>query len=361
MRLISAAETVFRARGLRSPRAAVLGDMQRNAERRRPDARILSNRVTSAMTRTVSLLTLLVTLLVGWLPAVPAQAAAARTFVSAAGSDSNNCTNVATPCRHLAAAYAATAANGEIYVLDPANYGSLTITGPVSIEGHGWASIAPVSGSPAITINAGIGDKINIIGVVLDGTALANTTGILFHSGGSLTVRDSVIRNFGNNGILFAPGGSSQLAVSNTLLSDNGFSGIFIGSNTQTLVGALDRVTMENNSGSGLGILSEETGTTNVTVSDSVSANNNYGIEATNISGGPVNIMVRDSTLANNNVDGLLASGTGAQVWVTRSTITGNNVGWVATGGGVVSSYVDNNIDGNGSANTEPPGPLSYK
>jgi hypothetical protein len=71
--------------------------------------------------------------------AAPAQAAGApRTFVSAAGNDSNNCANVATPCRHFAAAYAATAPNGEIYVLDPANYGSLTITGPVSIEGHGW-------------------------------------------------------------------------------------------------------------------------------------------------------------------------------------------------------------------------------
>src|SRR5258707_15547025 len=97
------------------------------------------------------------------LPAVSAQAQSFRTFVSATGSDSNNCANVATPCRHLAAAYAATAANGEIYVLDPANYGSVTITGPVSIEGHGWASIAPVSGSPAITINAHIGNKINII------------------------------------------------------------------------------------------------------------------------------------------------------------------------------------------------------
>jgi hypothetical protein len=37
MQSISAAETVFRARGLRSLRAAVLGDMQRNAERRHPD------------------------------------------------------------------------------------------------------------------------------------------------------------------------------------------------------------------------------------------------------------------------------------------------------------------------------------
>ena len=117
------------------------------------------------------------------LPAAPAQAAgAARTFVSATGSDSNNCTNVATPCRHLAAAYAATAPNGEIYVLDPANYGSLTITGPVSIEGHGWASIAPAADNAAITINANPGDKINIIGVVLDGTGIANTNGIQFNS-----------------------------------------------------------------------------------------------------------------------------------------------------------------------------------
>ena len=90
---------------------------------------------------------LLVTAFVYLLQAAAAQALAARTFVSAAGSDSNNCSNVATPCRHFAAAYAATAPNGEIYVLDPANYGALTITGPVSIEGHGWASVAPVSGS----------------------------------------------------------------------------------------------------------------------------------------------------------------------------------------------------------------------
>ncbi len=107
------------------------------------------------MTRTIFIAAALA--LAATLPAVPAQAAGApRTFLSAAGSDANSCTNVATPCRHIAAAFAATAPDGEIYVLDPANYGSLTITHAVSIEGHGWASIAPpVSGSTAITINAG--------------------------------------------------------------------------------------------------------------------------------------------------------------------------------------------------------------
>ena len=180
------------------------------------------------MTKIAPPLTALIAALVCLLPAAPVQAAgAARTFVSAAGSDSNNCTNVATPCRHLATAFAATAANGEIYVLDPANYGSLTITRPVSIEGHGWASIAPVSNSAAITINTNPGDKINIIGVVLDGTAVTDSTGIAFNAAGSLTVRDSVIRNFTDSGIAFAPNATpSQIFVSNTLVSDNGVDGV---------------------------------------------------------------------------------------------------------------------------------------
>ena len=311
------------------------------------------------MTRTTIMaaaLALAVTLL-----AVPAQALVARTFVSAAGSDSNSCANVATPCRHFAAAYAATAPNGEIYVLDPANYGSLTITGPVSIEGHGWASIASVSGGNAITINANPGDKINIIGVVLDGTALSNTTGILFNSGGTLTVRDSVIRNFNNFGILFQPGAANAtlLAVSNTLVSDNTSHGIIIVTSGSGAVSAvLSRVDMEGNNSNGLRVVSIG-GATNVTVSDSVASNNGEdGILAVDI-GGTVSMMVRNSTIANNQANGLETNNAGATIRVTRSTITGNATGWLVNGG-VVLSYGDNNIDGNGAANSEPPNPLGY-
>jgi hypothetical protein len=309
------------------------------------------------MSKIAFLLTLLATVLVGLLPAVPAQAQAARTFLSAAGSDTNNCTNVATPCRHLAAAYAATAANGEIYVLDPANYGSLTITHAVSIEGHGWASIAPVANNPAITINANSTDKINIIGVVLDGTAVTNTTGISFNSGGSLVVRDSVIRNFLNNGILFQPNSASpsQLFVSNTLVSDNGSDGILIspaGSGATT--GALDHVNMENNGAVGL-----DTGasTQNITVTDSVVSNSgSVGIAAN----AGLSIMVRNSTIANSRFEALLANGAGAIVRVTRSTITDNGSGWAINGGGVITSYSDNNIDGNGANNSTPASTAVY-
>ena len=315
------------------------------------------------MTRTIFIAAALA--LAVTLPIAPAQATGVpRTFLSAAGSDSNNCANVATPCRHMAAAYAATAPNGEIYVLDPANYGSLTITGPVSIEGHGWASIAPPGiQSAAITINANAGDKINIIGVVLDGTAIGGTTGI-FISGGSLTVGDSVIRNFGSNGIAFSPNSSSpsQLFVSNTVVADNGFTGIGIfstGSGTTT--GVFDHVELEHNGIDGLRA-ETSTQTINITVSDSVSANNQNGINADASGATPVSIMVRNSTIANNTTDGLLAQGSGsATIRVTRSTITGNGVGWANSGGGAVSTFGDNDILGNATVNNAPPFLLSHE
>jgi Right handed beta helix region len=294
------------------------------------------------------------------LPAMPAQAAGVNhTFVSAAGSDSNNCASVTTPCRHFANAYAVTAPNGEIFVLDPANYGAFTITGPVSIEGHGWASFAAVSGQAAITINANSGDKINIIGVVLDGVHIANTTGIQFNSGGSLNVKDSVIRNFTGDGISFGPNSSnpSQLIVSNSSVSDNGGHGVGMAtSGTGTMIGVLDHVQMGNNA-TGL-FVNTSTQTINVTITDSVSANNSAdGIEVE--SSTQAIVMVRNSTIVNNGGTGLVATFSGATIRVTRSTITGNNTGWSGTG--AVYSYGDNNIDGNVSVNTEPLGPLPYK
>ena len=217
-------------------------------------------------------------------------------------------------------------------MLDPANYGSLTVTGPVSIEGHGWAAISPTSGNAAITINAGVGGIINITGVVLDGAAITNTTGIQYNSGGGLTDRDSVIRNFTHDGITFRAEQSSstlnQIQVSNTLVSDNGGNGIAIGSMFPgTTIGVLDRVTMDNNGGGdGLHAMSLSQAIT-LTVSDSVSANNGgSGIVAAS-GGTTINVMVRNCTGANNVSMGLQAAAGPATLRVTRSTISGNGAG----------------------------------
>ncbi len=312
------------------------------------------------MTRTIFIAAALA--LAVTLPAVQAQAAG-RTFVSAAGNDSNPC-SITLPCRNLQAAYNAVAANGQVEVLDPGNYGSLTITGPVNIQGHGWAGLSANTGAAITITSPGAADKIFISGVVLDGLGITGTNGIRFNSGGSLNIRDSVIRNFTQVGIFFVPNSStlSQLYVSNTLVSDNGNDGIRISpQGSGTTNGVLSHVEIENNAAEGLNVtaLTPSTQTINVTVTDSVSANNTVDGIFVQSSGTPVTVMVRNSTIANNAGEGLNANGTGATIRLTRSTITGNSSGWIGSGG--VMSYVDNNIDGNGSANTEPMPALTYK
>jgi hypothetical protein len=114
-----------------------------------------------------------------------ANASSVRTFVSGTGNDANagaNCPRTA-PCRSLATALTVTTSGGEIYTLDPAGYGGLTITGPITIVGVQGSAIAVATGSTGITINAGATDKINISGFVISGAGASSTTGIALNTG----------------------------------------------------------------------------------------------------------------------------------------------------------------------------------
>jgi hypothetical protein len=200
------------------------------------------------MTRTIFIAAALA--LAVTLPAAPANAQTAiRTYVSITGNDTNPCSLTA-PCRHFQAAANATAAGGEIDALDPGGYGSFTISQAISIEGEGWSYLAPPPGGAAITVNANSGD-VNIRGVSLDGVGISDATGILFNSGTTLNVQNSVIRNFSNSGISFAPTSSSpsQFFMSNSLVSDNGGQGVAIATSTSggTVAAALSEVTISNN------------------------------------------------------------------------------------------------------------------
>ena len=268
------------------------------------------------------------------LPVSSAQAQSPRTFVSAAGSDSNPC-SFAAPCRHFQAAVNATSPGGEVDALDPAGYGPITITQAITIEGQGWSYIAPPVSGNGITINA-VSGNFFIHGVLINGAGITGPiNGIVFNSGNVLTVRDCVIRNFNGDGIDFLPTGSTatQLLVSNTLVSDNSGEGILIAPPGSASVAAvLDQIEVANSFD---GILAEN-------------------------SGGVVHVMVRNSSIINNFDAGLHSESGGTTVRVTRSTITGNGAGWAVFSGGVISSYGDNNIDGNGTDNTAPPS-IAYK
>jgi hypothetical protein len=312
------------------------------------------------MKRGVLVPALLSAVLVCPLLAAPAQAQAVRTFVSAAGSDSNNCANVATPCRHFQAAYNATAPGGEIVALDPANYGALNITRSVSVQGQGWAFLSAGNNVPAINISAQPTDKVDLRGLVLDG-GNAIALGIAFVSGGSLNLQDSVIRNFAGGAIQFLT--SAQLYVSNTRILDNGNTqpALLIGGNGGTNLNCVfNHVEIENNQDIGLQ-LGQGQGSGNVIINDSIIAGSINGIIVTGGGESPpaFNVMVRNSTITNNTW-GLQVQNSGAAVQLTRTTITGNTNGWITSSGGTVQSYGDNNIDNNANFSTAPP-PIANK
>jgi hypothetical protein len=249
-------------------------------------------------------------LLLSVIAAAPANAQSIRTFVSTAGSDSNPC-SLAAPCRHFSAAVAATAPGGEVDALDAGAYGSFTINQAITIDGQGWSYVAPPNNGNGITIDAGSGN-VTIRGVSINGVGTTSTNGIVFNSGGSLTVTDCVARNFQHvaaftgNGIFIAPtSGVLSFAITNTITSNNGNGGIIYlppSGSTATATGVIDHVTT---TGNGYGIL----------------------IDTHTGGGGAITIAISNS-VASNNGDGIFADNTAAlKVTLGSSVITGNSNG----------------------------------
>ena len=285
--------------------------------------------------------------------AAPAQAQNARSFVSGHGLDTNACT-LAAPCRTLAVAFAATKAGGEIDVLDPPGYGSLTINKAISIvnDGVGTAGVIVPSGGVGITINAGTNDAVSLRGLSIEGGGVG-ATGIRFNSGASLTVENCVIRHMTADGIdVSSTTATSALTVSNSLIADNGNIGIYFHP-TGTATAVFNRVEVNNNGNEGiLADGSSSTGTVNATVSESVAAGNGARgfYSFTQPGNAPTSVLLFHSVAANNFV-GVDVDFTGATLRLANSSVTGNAHGWNAQFSGVLASYGDNYIDGNG-ANT---------
>ena len=274
-----------------------------------------------------------------------------RTFVSAAGDDSNPCT-LSAPCRTFAGAYAATAANGIISALDPAGYGALSIGGPITIDGNGWAAITAPSGGIGISIGAGPGDKVILTGLSIDGAG-TGIIGIAYSSGASLTIENCVVRNVGIVGLQFTSGTTTPqtLAVSNSDFNNTGNTGVAITAiSSGAMTASFKRTEFNNNNTVGLevnGVIG--TGAINVAVTDSVVANNGLGVQVQSVSGqSVVNATLTHSQVVGNGL-GFAATGANATLWLAQSTVTGNTNGYGANGG-VINTYDDNYFADNGSS-----------
>jgi len=132
-----------------------------------------------------------------------ASAQATHTWISGVGDDANPCSRTA-PCRTWAGAISKTAAGGEIGALDPATFGSVTITKAITIDGNGSEASTIAPGTNGITVNVATAGHVVLRNLSINGIgdgASPGLSGVRFLAGESLTIEHCVISNFGTYGI----------------------------------------------------------------------------------------------------------------------------------------------------------------
>ena len=150
----------------------------------------------------------------------PAHAQATRTWVSGVGDDANPCSRTA-PCKTFAGAISKTATAGEINCLDPGGFGTVTITKSMTLNCHEVLGSILASGVPGVTVNAtAAGSKVILRGLqingVVGGTAVAGTIGVRILAAAVVSIEDTVITQFAQQGVIDSrTGGGTKLFLEN--------------------------------------------------------------------------------------------------------------------------------------------------
>ena len=178
------------------------------------------------------------------------KAQATRTWVSGTGDDVNACSFTA-PCRTFAGAIQKTVSGGEITVKEAGGFGAVIIRKSITIDGTGVPSSILANGTTGITIDIPrlvsairLNPRVvRIRGLSINGAG-TGTNGINIISASKVTVEDSVIDGFKENGINVQSG---NLFVRNTTIRNNVVAGINVASPAQA--GISDTSLVYNGSG----------------------------------------------------------------------------------------------------------------
>ena len=290
----------------------------------------------------------LAAMLVALLPAPPAQALNQKSFVSSTGGGTT-CTRTS-PCANFQDAHDATDAGGEINCLDSGPFGGATISRSMTID---CAGLAATSNGLAVN-GASIIVRIRNLSMKTFGFV-----GIDFVNGAALFVENCIIKDFGGTaiGIRFTPSApGSQLIVTDTVIDNNGVTpstggGIQIAPAAGGSAGVvLSRVRLGFNVTAM--VLSSGNGAIGAVMTDSVVTSSRSNGILSLAGASVINFTIESSKLVNNVGVAIQSSGANSTVRISDSTIADNQTGVSAVSGGVVQSYKDNRIGGNGTDGT---------
>ena len=284
-------------------------------------------------------------------------AQATRTWVSGVGDDANPCSRTA-PCKTFAGAISKTAEGGEIDVLDPGGFGTITITKAMTIDGthgSGFGSILNTGGISGVIVNTVNGVNAANAVVILrslyiqgasQGTS-PGTNGINFLKGHRLFVYDCHIENQSNTGINMSVNATSTLFV-----RDTDFSNVNTGINATSTVAGQTAIVQASDiiiqgSTSGINLAANSFGF----VADSFFARN-IGGNAIQVANGATVNLTKCHLFSNSTAINALS---GSTVRVNECELFDNSNGFAGTAASIQSGG-NNKLAGN-TASINPTGP----
>lgn len=268
----------------------------------------------------------------------PAIAANFRSWVSGKGLDSNPCTQTL-PCRTFQAAHDATLNGGEVDVLDPGDYGPLTINRSITIDGGEMAYIG--AASVAITVNSQSASVV-IRNLSLVTNSIGYTKAIWVSAAQSLSAESVRIRRY-THGISVDDAGSAppRVYVKHVTTHDTGYP-IFTVGNVATDPNRRISLTVEglaaHNATSGISVTGTAANVTRSLISTCV----NNGITGSSAS----EINLSDSTIAFAGTG--VQAGPGVKVRIAGNNLHNNTTALLTGSGGIIDSFGNNRIAGNG-------------
>ena len=317
------------------------------------------------MTHSVSILRLFAGLVLLVCVSAAAQAQATRTWVSGVGDDVNPCSRTA-PCKTFAGAISKTFIGGEIDVLDPGGFGTVTITKSITIDGgSGFGSIL-ASGTNGVNVNfsaANTNDpekRVVLRRLSINGTGASGTVGQRTGLRGiqitsnqanlSVHVEHCFIQNFANEGINTAnvtvTGVSVSVKDTNII---NCATGINLITSTGFIVGTADRIRVERNTANGITVGTHG----HLSIKDSFIGFNTAGDGISMTAATTDGTMNIESCMVVHNGTGIRNGGAGSFVRLSNTAVMENNTG-LASAGGTIQSHGNNAISGNASAGVAP-------
>ena len=272
--------------------------------------------------------------LAGLAAAPAASGQALRTWVSGgAGDDANPCSRTA-PGKTFAGALSRTAANGEIDVIDPGEFGGPKITQAVTIDGGFNLAGVLVDGTDGITINAGDNDTVVLRNLDING-ASASPNGINILHAGAVRIENCTILGF-TTGVNVSVSSNAQVSLKNVTISNCTTEAVTVSPRSALVSVAADNLTVHFCASA----VSANTGAKVYLRNSDLSQNTNALTAAT---GSTVEL----DTVAITGCSGTAVNTTGGLVRLTNDSVFDNGVGLATSNGGKINSFTNNKFQGN--------------